>query len=446
MKVMIIGSGVSGLAVSDYLAERNIDHFFAKKEDIEAREFNEDYINNLLCDVLFAVISPGIKPHNELIFQLKKRRIALFGELEFGASKINNDIIAVTGTNGKTTTVSLIHYLLKDYLGGCKLGGNIGVPVTRLIRDVNDSEIFVLECSSFQLETIKKFRPHIAMILNITEDHLNRHGTMREYIKCKYKITKNQTKDDYLILNSDDEIIRKNPPKTKAQVFYFSTKRKVVGSYIKNGSIYFNDNVKEIRLASLSKIKLKGEHNLSNILASVLAVYLETGNKNMLKGISSFEGVEHRIEFVKTIRGVEFYNDSKATNIASTLVAVASFKNPINLILGGSDKGYDFDELFEKLPKNVDKIAVFGQTRMKIAFSAKKHNYQNIYICDDLESATNLLFKMSKPGDVVLLSPACASFDFFSNFEERGNFFKKIVREIGLNESSVSEFKEEIKV
>lgn len=442
MKVMIVGSGLSGLAVFDYLKEKNIDCFFADEKDIYSSYFEEEYIDNLLKDVTLAIISPGVNLRNELIFQLKKRRIAFFGELEFGSSKLSNDILAVTGTNGKTTTVSLINFLLKDYSGGCKLGGNIGVPVTKLLKTMSDENIVVLECSSFQLESTRKFKPHIAVILNITEDHLNRHRTMKEYIKCKYKITKNQTKNDYLLLNADDEILNNNPPKTKAKVFYFSTKRKVVGSYIKNNYIYFNDNVKEIKLCSVSKLKVKGEHNLSNILASVLSVYLETGNKKILKGIENFQGVEHRIEFVKNINGVEFYNDSKATNIASTLVATLSFNSPINLILGGSDKGYNFDELFKKLPKNVKTIAVFGQTRSKIAFSAKKNNYKNIFICDDLESATKLLFNLSNRGDVILLSPACASFDFFSNFEERGNFFKKIVRDIDENENSVFEIGE----
>lgn len=438
MKVMIVGSGLSGLAVSDYLLSKNIDCFFAKNEDINKTSFDENYIDDLLKDVSYAIVSPGVSLKNELIFQLKKRKIAFFGELEFGANKLNNDIIAVTGTNGKTTTVSLINHILKDYSGGCAVGGNIGVPVSSLINKLKGSEILTLECSSFQLESVKKFRPHIAVILNITEDHLNRHKTMREYIRCKYKITKNQTTSDYLLLNADDELIRKNPPKTKAKVFYFSTKKNVFGSYIKKGSIYFNDNEKEIKLASLSKIKLKGEHNLSNILASVTAVYLETKNIELLKNINSFEGVTHRLEYVKSIKGIEFINDSKATNIASTLVAVSSFSQPINLILGGSDKGYDFDELFKKLPKNVKNIAIFGQTRTKIAFSAKKANFRNCFICDNLEQSTKLLFNKSKRGDVVLLSPACASFDFFSNFEERGNFFKKIVKDIDLNENSIS--------
>ena len=436
MKTMIIGSGLSGLAVADFLGKNDVEFFFAKKEDIGAIEFDQEYLDGLLKDVVQVIISPGISLKTQLIAEIKKRKIPITGEFEFGTSKIENDIIAVTGTNGKTTTVSLIYFLLKNFSGGVSIGGNIGIPVTSLVHSISADGLLVLESSSFQLETIRKFHPHIAVILNISEDHLNRHGTMREYVRCKYRITKNQTSSDYLILNADDEVLRKNPPKTKAKIFYFSTKRKVCGSYIKNGFIYFNDNSKEIRLLSVSKIKLKGEHNLSNVLSAVLAVFLQTQNKDLLKNISKFEGVPHRMEFVKKISGVEFYNDSKATNIASTLVAVSSFSQNINLILGGSDKGYNFDELFKKMPQNIKNIAVFGETRNKIAFSAKMFNYTNIYICDNLESATRKMFSLSKSGDVVLLSPACASFDFFTNFEERGNFFKKIVREIELNESS----------
>lgn len=434
---MILGTGVSGRAVYDYLSRKNIDCFYAKNEDINSEKQDDEFYANLFHGVDCIVSSPGISPKNMLVFQAKKRKIAFFGEFEFGANKLNCDIIAVTGTNGKTTSVSLIHYLLKNYFGGCELGGNIGVPVTSLIDKMDASKIAVLECSSFQLETVSKFKPHIAIILNISKDHLNRHKTMREYIRCKYKITKNQKSDDFLILNADDENLRKYPPKTKAKIYYFSTKRKVLGSYIRGSSIYFNDSIKEIKLAKLSDIKLVGEHNLSNVLACLLAIYLETGNVGMFKNLSKFEGVSHRIEFVKTINGIEFYNDSKATNIASTRVALNSFKVPINLILGGSDKGYNFDELFAKMPRNVKNIAIFGETKSKIAFSAKKFN-KKFVVCDNLLGATKLLFNEAKAGDVILLSPACASFDFFSGYEERGNFFKKIVREIDVNENTIS--------
>ena len=427
MSVMILGSGLSGNSVFLYLKRRNIDCFFADEKYINGNDFSENELDKLFCNVESIIVSPGISLKNNIIFQAKKRKIAVFGEFEFGASKLNNQIIAVTGTNGKTTTVNLINHLLKSYSAGVFLGGNVGVPVTDLVDKINGDELVVLECSSFQLETIKKFKPHIAVILNITEDHLNRHKTMREYIRCKYKITKNQRVDDYLILNADDELLRKNPPKTKAQTYYFSTRFKVNGVYLKNGWVYFYDGEKEVKLISIEKIKLKGEHNLSNILASILSVYLQTKNLSLLKNVSSFEGVAHRIEFVKNINGVEFYNDSKATNVSSCLVACKSFKNNVLLILGGFDKECNFDVLFKNIPKNVKYIAIFGENKNKIAFSALRCDYNNFTKCDTLEQCVNILFKMANKGDVVLLSPASASFDQFSNYKERGDVFKKIV-------------------
>lgn len=426
MKTLVIGSGVSGRAVYEFLNNKNLECCYL--EDLKLTPENltiED-----LKKFKQVIISPGVKLNKRLIFQIKRSKIAFYGELEFGFRKIKNDIIAVTGTNGKTTTVSLLGYLLRRYLGGSEVAGNIGIPVTSLINKLSGNEILVVECSSFQLETIEKFSPHIAVILNISQDHLNRHKTMKEYIRCKYNITKNQKENDYLILNADDEYLQNNPPKTKAKIFYYSTKKKVLGVYKKYNSAYFFDGEKEEKLVSLSNIKLKGEHNLSNILASFLCVYLQTKDKSFLKNIDCFEGVPHRIEFVKNVKGIDFYNDSKATNISSTLVACKSFSCGINLILGGSDKGYNFDELFIKTPKTVRKIAVFGETKYKIVFSIKKYNFQNYYICDTLKQCVDVLFENCLPGEVVLLSPACASFDQFNNYEHRGNVFKSIVNDL----------------
>ncbi len=437
MCVGVLGFGLSGRAVFEYLNIHNIDCKIIDYDKLKQNNFDESYFDEIFVGINYLVVSPGINLNKLLKIYLKKKKIAFYGELEFASSKIKNDIIAVTGTNGKTTTVNLIFHLLKSYSVGVFLGGNIGVPATCFIDKLLGDELLVLECSSFQLETIRKFRPHVAVILNLTEDHLNRHRTMREYIRCKYKITKNQTKSDFLILNADDELIRKNPPKTKAQIFYFSTKAKVIGAYLKRNAIYFYDGETEIRLVFIAKIKLKGEHNLSNILASILSVYLQTRNVSYLKNIFTFQGVEHRIEFVKKICGVEFYNDSKATNISSVLVACRSFKQNLFLILGGSDKGYSFDELFENLPKNVVFVAIFGETKHKIAFSADKFKFLNYQIFDTLDESTRFLFSKAKSGDVVLLSPACASFDQFSNFEERGKVFKNIVMKL-VDESCIN--------
>ena len=448
MKVLVVGAGKSGRSAHDYLYKHNYIVDFADEKIVNAneKEFEEYDKDRLFEGLSFIVVSPGISFSLPFMKEAKIRKIKIIPEIELGTVNIKGNIIAVTGTNGKTTTVSLINFLLKNSGKNIFCGGNIGVPVTSFCDETKAGDVTVLECSSYQLEGVKKFHANIACILNFSVDHLTRHKTLKRYIWCKNNIVKNQTANDYLLLNFDNELLMKNVPKTKAKIYYFSTKNKVVGCYVKRGCIYFNDNQKEEKLLSLKDIKLVGEHNISNVLAAVLAVYLKTKNKQILKEVKNFNGVEHRIEYVKTVRGIEFFNDSKATNIDSTIVATKSFKCKINLILGGSDKGYDFDELFKNLPKNVENIAIFGETKNKIAFSAKKLNFKNYIICDNLKESTIKLFNKASKNSVVLLSPACASFDHFSNFEERGNVFKKIVREIDLNENDCSQNEKKNKI
>ncbi len=439
MKVLIVGSGLSGRSAFEFLSAKGIETEFASESLISRKnDLSKEEKDRLFNNLSFIVTSPGVSPEIPLLKAAKEYGKIITNEFELGSSALASDIIAVTGTNGKTTTVSLIYYLLKDTNQVVYLGGNIGTPVTSFADSAGSGSLAVLECSSYQLEDIKYFKPKIAAILNLTVDHMARHKTMDAYAAAKYNITKNQDESDYLLLNADSEYLNENPPKTNATVYYFSTKHKVKGCYIKNGCIYFNDNLKETKLVSIKNIKLVGEHNLSNVLCSVLAVWLITKNKSLLCGISKFEAVPHRIQYIRSINGVEYYNDSKATNIDSTLVATASFKQNIFLILGGSDKGYEFDELFKKLPKNVKFVAVCGETKNKIMLAAKRQNYQNITATESLKSATYLCYQNAKKGDVVLLSPACASFDCFKNFEERGAFFKKIVEEMSLNENARS--------
>lgn len=435
MRVLIAGIGKSGRSAYDYLFKKGFKVEFADEKIINEFNLKNHEKDRLFEGLSFIVASPGISLDLEFFKEAKKRKIQIIGELELGVVNFKGDIIAVTGTNGKTTTVTLINYLLKNHKSKIFLGGNVGVPVTSFCGDSKKNDVAVLECSSYQLESIKDFHANIACILNYSVDHLKRHKTIEKYMWCKNRIVKNQTEDDFLILNFDNELLMNNKPKTKAKVYFFSTKKKVKGCYIKRGCIYFNDNEKEEKLLSLSKINLVGEHNLSNVLASCLVVYLYTKNKNHFSDIENFKGIPHRIEYVEKIKNVSFYNDSKATNIDSTLVAIKSFKNKINLILGGSDKGYGFDDLFKNIGKNVKNIAVFGEIKQKIAFFASKHNFKNIFICDSLRAATLLCFEKSKPNYVVLLSPACASFDQFSNFEERGNVFKNIVKELAFDEN-----------
>lgn len=434
MKTLIAGSGLSGKSAFDYLEKIGAEVEFVPNEILNYFDKEKDFekADRLFDGLSFLVKSPGITFDNELIKYALKKKVKIISELELGLAASRGDKIGVTGTNGKTTTVMLINFLLKNCGKNVFLGGNIGTPVTSFCDKTKDDDITVVEASSFQLERNRNTHFHIAAILNITPDHLNHHRTMKDYIKAKQNITKKQTENDYLLLNADSEILMQNIPKTKAKIFYFSTEKQVEGCYIKRGSIYFNDNLSEKKLVSLKGVRLVGKHNLQNILCACLAVYLELKRVDLLKDISNFGGVPHRIEYVKTINGISFFNDSKATNIDSTKVAISSFSCGINLILGGSDKGYDFDEIFAKISKNVRNIAIFGQTKQKIAISAKKFGYKNVMICSSLKDCVCKLYQLAKPGEIVLLSPACASFDCFSNFEERGIVFKKIVEEISI--------------
>ncbi|MBQ4541647.1 MAG: UDP-N-acetylmuramoyl-L-alanine--D-glutamate ligase [Clostridia bacterium] len=447
MKVLIAGMGKSGRSAYDFLTAKGYDVEFVADEVLNSKtEILENEKDRLFSGLSFIVASPGVSLDLPFFKEAKKRKINIVGELELGAINTKGNIVAVTGTNGKTTTVTLVNFLLRNFDKKVFLGGNVGVPVTSFCELVKKDDVVVLECSSYQLESVKEFHANIACILNFSVDHLKRHKTLERYMWCKNKIVKNQTRDDVLILNADNDLLMKNKPRTKAKIYYFSTKKKVVGCYVKRGCIYFNDNEKSEKLLSLKKIKLVGEHNLSNVLASCLIVYLITKNINILNDVEKFNGVAHRIEYVEKVNNVSFYNDSKATNIDSTLVAVRSFKNKINLILGGSDKGYDFEDLFKNLPKNVKNIAVFGETKQKIAFFANKYNFKNLYICESLRAATVFCFEKSKPSYIVLLSPACASFDQFSNYEERGNVFKNIVKEIAFDENKKQKQVGKIKV
>lgn len=438
MKALIIGDGVSGRGAYKLLRQKGIDCEYAD-EKLLGGECSDSEIDRLLCGLSFAVISPGVDFDNLGVRALSKRGLFIISELELGAMYLRGDIIAVTGTNGKTTTTTLIGFLLSGGERRVFLGGNIGIAVSSFAAETKRSDISVLECSSFQLEKVNSFHPHIAAILNITEDHLLRHKTMESYRKVKFGIAENMTECDYLLLNADDDFIMDYHFETRAKILYFSTRKKVFGCFIKRGCIYFNDNLTEKKLVSLSNIKLVGEHNLSNILCAVLAVYLETGRTDLLRKISDFRGVSHRIEFVRSINNISFFNDSKATNISSTLVAVKSFDCDIHLILGGSEKGYEFDNLFKSLPHNVKSVVVFGETKQKIMQASERCGYRSICTANTLEECVKICCRHAVPKDIILLSPACASFDMFSNFEERGNVFKKIVKELDENEDSLFE-------
>jgi len=358
------------------------------------------------------IVSPGIHLDIPILEQAKQKGIPIISEIELAYRLINKPIIAVTGTNGKTTTTTLIKELLRAEGYGVVVAGNIGAPLV----DVDDRELdyIVAEISSYQLETIKDFKPHVSVILNIQPDHLERHGSMEEYIKQKSRIFMNQTGDDYLVYNQDDPAVVKMVKTAKSRLRGFS----------KSGS----------RIITLdpSEIKIPGRHNLENALAAAQAAYICGVDKaSVAEILRTFPGVEHRIEFVKNVDGIEFYNDSKATNPDSTLVALETFAGRgIILILGGKDKGTSLDQLGQQVKKLAKEIILIGEARKRFEQELKAAGCKNIRHASSLEDAVRQGHTMADEGDLVLLSPACASFDMFKNFEERGQVFKQVVNEL----------------
>lgn len=430
MKVVIIGNGESGKNVAKLLKKLRFDVYLIDENKVDlSQKLSEKLLNNL--DLL--VLSPGVSIEKEFVQKAISLGVEVSSELEIGARMLACPFIAVTGTNGKTTTVSLIEKLLSPEKDGRVFaGGNIGIAVSSFSHETKNQDKVVLEVSSFQLEATSYFHPHVATILNISQDHLNRHKTMQNYIDTKLKILKNQTSKDFAVLNLDDEILcEQDLSFVKSQIYFFSTKNECKGCYCKNGCIYFNDGVISRFVMRICDIPLQGEHNLSNVLAGLCSVIL-FGEKidGLDEKVRAFKGVNHRLEYVSEINGITFINDSKATNISSTIVAIKAMKEPTTLILGGSDKGFEYDELFENFSPIVKNVVAVGETKEKIVKSAKKFNVINVYRAKTFKEAVFLAFSLANKNETVLLSPASASFDMFSNFEERGRVFVKIVREI----------------
>jgi len=352
----------------------------------------------------------------------------VIGEIELAYSFLKKPIIAVTGTNGKTTTTALIGQMLKDSGYRTAVAGNIGYPLI----SVNDSKLdyIVAEISSYQLETVRRFKPWISVILNITEDHLTRHKTMEEYAKAKAVIFKNQGKKDHLIFNIDDKRVAKISGIAKCNKTAFSRiSRQKGGAFIKGGRIYFKN--KEI--CAVDDIRIKGEHNIENSLAAVSAAMLcNVPPASIHRTLMAFKGVEHRIEYVRRTKGVSFYNDSKGTNPDSTIVAIRTLYpvHDIILILGGRDKMTDLTQMCKEVKEHVKEVVLIGEAKDRFRKNLKKIGYKKIHEASNFAEAVKRSYKLAGPEDAVLLSPACASFDMFNNFEERGKVFKEIVANI----------------
>ncbi len=373
------------------------------------------------------VVSPGVPVDAPPLVQARSLGEKVIGEIELAAQFLPGPIVAITGSNGKTTTTTLVGEIMTASGFTALVGGNIGTPAISLAERANPETVIVLEISSFQLETIQTFRPKVAVVLNITPDHLDRHRTFDIYADAKARIFENQQPADYAVLNADDPTCAAMGNRTRAQVFWFSRQKEVEqGTWVRDGNIVFRDGGGQREILQVSDIPLKGAHNLENVLAAVCAgALMKCAPDKIRQAVHSFKAVEHRLEFVATIRGVDYYNDSKATNVDATIKALESFPSNIHLILGGKDKGSDYTVLNDLLRKRVKRVYTIGAAAAKIESQIKG---SEIVQAETLENAIRKANAAAQSGDIVLLAPACASFDQFKSYEHRGKMFKEIVR------------------
>ncbi|MFY9912109.1 MAG: UDP-N-acetylmuramoyl-L-alanine--D-glutamate ligase [Candidatus Sulfotelmatobacter sp.] len=377
------------------------------------------------------VVSPGVPVDAPLLQQARSLGEVVIGEIELAAQFLSGPIVAITGSNGKTTTTTLAGEILTSGGLPTSVGGNIGTPAISLAERATPETAIVLEVSSFQLETIRTFHPKIAVVLNVTPDHLDRHRTLDVYVNAKSRIFENQNNSDYAVLNADDATCVAMAERTRAQVFWFSRQKEVKqGAWVRDGQILFRNGSEQREIMQVSEIPLKGAHNLENVLAAVCAgALMGCAPEKIRQAVREFKAVEHRLEFVATIRGVDYYNDSKATNVDATIKALESFPANIHLILGGKDKGSDYSVLNDLLRKRVKRVYTIGAAAMKIESQivSEKAGGPELVHAETLENAIRKASAVAQPGDVVLLAPACASFDQFKSYEHRGRVFKGIV-------------------
>ncbi len=434
---LVLGLSRSGRAAAEFLLSKNAEVYLYDDMETERVEKELDRLSAQggkrvdkealaqmpeKCDVL--VLSPGIPIDHPLAVAFRRNRRAVIGESELAARFIRCPIIAVTGTNGKTTTVSMLAEVLQNSGFQAQACGNIGTPLIEYC-DMPTESFAVAEISSFQLETLNSLCPHIAVILNVTEDHLNRHYNMENYIFLKAKLLKNLTESEYAVLNYDDKTVRAFSEKTKAKIVYFSVRERIKGAYYENGNLYYLDE----KILSVAELPSEGLHNVQNALAVIAAAKLVgVSSKDIAKALSSFKGIKHRIEKVATIDGVTYIDDSKGTNVDATIKAVETMKTDTVLLLGGKNKGYDYGTLFATLNLSKVKHAVlYGENRYALLKAARECSFDSVTICDEFSFAVRIAAMRAEVGQTVLLSPASASFDQFASYEERGDKFAEIV-------------------
>ncbi len=435
---LVAGLSRSGIAASEYLLKKGARVYcfddveegsvaasanalkergcvILKKGDLEARQAE--------CDIL--VLSPGIPVDHPLPVAFRRAGKRVIGETELGALALRCPCVAVTGTNGKTTTVTMIDGIFKNAGKNSLACGNIGRPLTSCVEELQEDGVAVCEVSSFQLETLYSLRPHVAVVLNIAEDHLNRHYNMENYIYLKSRIFKNSAESEYVVLNYDDPVVRGFAEKTKAKVVWFSCREPVEGGYLSEGCFCYMGE----KLFPVSELPLDGEHNAANALAAICAAkIMGVRSETIVSALKTFRGVAHRLQRVGEIGGVTFIDDSKATNVDSAIKAVLSVRGESVLLLGGKDKGYSYEPLFDAIKTSgVVHCVLYGENAFRILQAALKKGFTAVTLCRPFDVAVRVAFLTARAGQNLLLSPASASFDAFRNYEERGERFREMM-------------------
>lgn len=437
-KVLVIGAARSGLAGAKFLAAHGEQVVLTDMKAVEQAEelaaLGVSFLWGEQPDVAeiqpdYIVVSPGVPLTIPPVVYAQTHQIPVIGELELAYQNCRAPFVAITGTNGKTTTTTLTGELLKKTGRQVFVGGNIGVPLISYVEQLQEQDIVVAEVSSFQLETTQTFCPHLALMLNLTPDHLDRHGDMAGYLAAKAKIFANQGSSDYLILNYDDEALRQIAAQSKGNVLFFSQQRILEeGVYLENDSVMLKLGDVCTEVCKADEIAIKGRHNLENAMGAILLAYLSGVTiADIRQVLMEFPGVEHRLEPVRTFQDVLYINDSKGTNPDSTIKALEAYNRPIVIILGGKNKGSDFTALAELVKKRVKKAVVLGQAKPVIVEALQKAGFHDYVEKDTFEESVQTAVALAEPGDIVLLSPACASWDMFPSYEVRGQLFKDLV-------------------
>lgn len=447
-RICVFGSGKSGIGAASLLVKKGAfpiiydgndkldpKEVLAKMEDPgKTTVVLGDLPEEILDTLDLVVMSPGVPTDLPIVNKMLEKQIPIWGEVELAYQTGKGMVMAITGTNGKTTTTALLGAIMGNHLAETFVVGNIGIPYTDVVLDQTENSVTVAEISSFQLETIDTFHPKVSAITNISEDHLNRHHTMEEYIRVKELIASNQTADDYCILNYEDEVLRPFGETIIPKVIYFSSLRPLdKGIYLDEGMIVYKDEQETIEVSKTSDLKLLGLHNYENVMTAVAMAYCAGVPMDRIrKTIQNFAGVEHRIEYVTEKKGVAYYNDSKGTNPDAAIKGIQAMNRPTLLIGGGYDKESEYKDWISAFDGKVRYLVLIGQTREKIADTAISCGFskEHILFCEDLQEAVSICATKANTGDAVLLSPACASWGQFDNFEQRGDKFKELVHNL----------------